>query len=57
MSVSTIDTSAFSSKIINSMTFNNTNNNIFAVSGTVVPEPSIALLGGLGFLCLLRRRR
>ena len=29
-----------------------------AVTGTtVVPEPSAALLGGLGFLCLLRRRR
>lgn len=24
---------------------------------TIVPEPSIALLGGLGLLCLLRRRR
>ncbi len=29
----------------------------FALSGTVVPEPSSALLGGLGMLCLLRRRR
>ncbi len=29
------------------------------VSGTLagIPEPSAALLGGLGFLCLLRRRR
>jgi uncharacterized protein (TIGR03382 family) len=25
--------------------------------GVVVPEPSAALLGGLGFLALLRRRR
>ncbi len=29
----------------------------FALSGTVVPEPSSALLGGLGMLLLLRRRR
>lgn len=29
----------------------------FELSGTVVPEPSSALLGGLGMLCLLRRRR
>jgi MYXO-CTERM domain-containing protein len=28
-----------------------------AVSVTPVPEPSAALLGGLGMLCLLRRRR
>lgn len=27
------------------------------VSGTVIPEPSVALLGGLGVLGLLRRRR
>jgi len=29
----------------------------FSISGTVIPEPSTALLGGLGMLCLLRRRR
>lgn len=29
----------------------------FAVSFDVVPEPSVALLGGLGMLALLRRRR
>jgi len=29
----------------------------FRVEITVVPEPSTALLGGLGMLCLLRRRR
>ncbi len=29
----------------------------FAVAGTVVPEPSTALLGALGALALLRRRR
>lgn len=29
----------------------------FTLSGTVVPEPSAALLGGLGMLALLRRRR
>jgi MYXO-CTERM domain-containing protein len=28
-----------------------------AVSVTAIPEPSAALLGGLGMLCLLRRRR
>ena len=28
-----------------------------AISGTIVPEPSAALLGGLGLLALLRRRR
>jgi hypothetical protein len=28
-----------------------------ALTGTVVPEPSAALLGGLGLLALLRRRR
>lgn len=27
------------------------------LTGTVIPEPSSALLGGLGMLCLLRRRR
>lgn len=29
----------------------------FTVNGTVIPEPSIALLGSLGLLILLRRRR
>lgn len=29
----------------------------FTLNGTVVPEPSAALLGGLGLLALLRRRR
>jgi MYXO-CTERM domain-containing protein len=29
----------------------------FRVTGTAVPEPSAALLGGLGLLALLRRRR
>lgn len=29
----------------------------FVVNGTVIPEPSAALLGGLGLLALLRRRR
>ncbi len=29
----------------------------FTLNGTVVPEPSAALLGGLGMLALLRRRR
>lgn len=31
--------------------------NDFIVNGTVIPEPSAALLGGLGLLALLRRRR
>lgn len=29
----------------------------FAISGEIIPEPSAALLGGLGMLALLRRRR
>lgn len=29
----------------------------FTLNGTVIPEPSVALLGGLGLLGLLRRRR
>lgn len=29
----------------------------FSVSAEVIPEPSVALLGGLGLLTLLRRRR
>ena len=29
----------------------------FTISGTLIPEPSAALLGGLGMLFLLRRRR
>jgi hypothetical protein len=29
----------------------------FVINGTVIPEPSAALLGGLGLLALLRRRR
>jgi hypothetical protein len=29
----------------------------FVLNGTVVPEPSAALLGGIGLLALLRRRR
>ena len=31
--------------------------NSFSLNGSVIPEPSAALLGGLGMLCLLRRRR
>jgi hypothetical protein len=31
--------------------------NDFIINGTVIPEPSSALLGGLGLLALLRRRR
>lgn len=31
--------------------------NKFAISGSVVPEPSAALLGGLGLLALFPRRR
>jgi hypothetical protein len=37
-----------------------TNGNTFevdSISVTAIPEPSSALLGGLGLLCLLRRRR
>lgn len=29
----------------------------YSITATAVPEPSAALLGGLGLLCLLRRRR
>ncbi len=29
----------------------------FAISGEVIPEPSVALLGAIGFMALLRRRR
>jgi MYXO-CTERM domain-containing protein len=29
----------------------------FSITGTAVPEPSAALLGGLGLLALFRRRR
>lgn len=36
---------------------NNNSNNNFQASFSVVPEPSAALLGGLGALILLRRRR
>ncbi len=38
---------------------NTTENHLYAMSGviTVIPEPSAALLGGLGLLALLRRRR
>ncbi len=39
---------------------NNTNRTFFdnvTITGTVVPEPSTALLGALGLLALLRRRR
>lgn len=32
-------------------------NGLFVDNFSVVPEPSAALLGGLGMLCLLRRRR
>jgi hypothetical protein len=34
-----------------------TNDSVFHVNMTAVPEPSAALLGALGFLALLRRRR
>jgi hypothetical protein len=37
--------------------FGGNNNTFDNLSVTVVPEPSAALLGGLGMLCLLRRRR
>lgn len=37
--------------------FSNNGGNNFRASFTVVPEPAIALLGGLGLLGLLRRRR
>jgi hypothetical protein len=37
--------------------FNNRGGSNFNATFTVVPEPSIALLGGLGVLGLLRRRR
>lgn len=37
--------------------FSNNSGNNFKATFTVVPEPSIALLGGLGLLGLLRRRR
>lgn len=37
--------------------FSNNGGNNFKATFTVVPEPSIALLGSLGALCLLRRRR
>ncbi len=36
----------------NTVEFNN-----FVINGSVIPEPSTALLGGLGLLALLRRRR
>jgi len=55
MSVSTINLTPYAGKTLVSMDFTGANSNVFAVSG--IPEPSIALLGGLGVLCLLRRRR
>ena len=36
---------------------NNLGIDSFAINGALVPEPSIALLGGLGLVALLRRRR
>lgn len=36
---------------------NNLGVDSFVINGAVVPEPSTALLGGLGLLALLRRRR
>lgn len=40
---------------------NTTQQHLYAMSGVItvaaIPEPSAALLGGLGMLCLLRRRR
>jgi hypothetical protein len=38
-------------------TLSGTNSGQIIVEYYVIPEPSAALLGGLGFLCLLRRRR
>lgn len=65
-SVIGINESAFSlsatdqAKLLSSVSITNDGGDrmaIFAISGAPVPEPSIALLGGLGIFGLLRRRR
>ena len=56
-----LGSNGFSAKTVTSITFNNialTDYVIFGVSGiAAIPEPSAALLGGIGALLLLRRRR
>ncbi|MCX6865772.1 MAG: hypothetical protein NTV46_06045 [Verrucomicrobia bacterium] len=47
---------AFSSALIDRNGTGNTSQTI-ALTYTVVPEPGVALLGGLGVLALLRRMR
>ena len=56
------DGSAFTDNVL--FRFRSTSNEDFylddvviSVEGTAVPEPSVALISGLGLLCLLRRRR
>jgi autotransporter-associated beta strand protein len=50
-----VDTSGFSNAFLGDFTLTQAGNNI--VLNYAVPEPGAALLGGLGFLLLLRRRR
>jgi autotransporter-associated beta strand protein len=52
----TINTAGFSSPDAGTWALNESSGNL-VLSYTAIPEPSITLLGGLGFLVLLRRRR
>lgn len=52
----TINTAGFTDPTTGSWALDQSDNNL-VLSYTVIPEPSAALLGGLGLLILLRRRR